>query len=84
MLLIHRVIKFIGSGEFGSVDEGRWKRNSQEEVPVALKTLKHGSSERDKVRFLQEAVIMSQFRHPNIVLMLGMVTDQEPVRLTAK
>ena len=35
--------------------------------------------EADKVRFLQEAAIMGQFRHPNIVRLFGVVTVSDPV-----
>ena len=48
-------------------------------MEVAVKTLKKGSDEDDKVKFLQEAAIMSQFRHPNVVTTYGVVTDEEPV-----
>ena len=44
-----------------------------------MKTLKSGSSEEEAVRFLQEAAIMGQFRHPNIVELLGVVTLRQPV-----
>ena len=44
-----------------------------------MKTLKRGSSEEDTVKFLQEAAIMGQFRHPNIVQLIGIVTLREPV-----
>ena len=73
-----RFVRNLGSGQFGSVDEGNWKNESQE-IPVALKTLKKKSSERDKVKFLQEAMIMAQFRHPNVVILYGIVTEGEPV-----
>ena len=46
---------------------------------VALKNLKEGSGEQDKVKFLQEAAIMAQFIHPNIVTLHGVVSDEEPV-----
>ena len=46
---------------------------------VAIKVLKTGTSEEDKVKFLQEAAIMAQFRHPHIVRLLGAVTVDEPV-----
>ena len=53
------------------------------EVEVAVKTLKKGSDEQDRVKFLQEAAIMGQFKHPNVVTMYGVVTEGEPVsRLT--
>ena len=40
---------------------------------------RQGTSEEDKVKFLQEAAIMAQFRHPHIVRLLGAVTLDEPV-----
>ena len=49
------------------------------EVEVAVKTLKEGSGEEDRVKFLQEAAIMGQFKHPNVVEMYGVVTQGEPV-----
>ncbi len=44
-----------------------------------MKTLKEGSGEEDRVKFLQEAAIMGQFKHPNVVNMFGVVTNGEPV-----
>ena len=44
-----------------------------------MKTLKPGASESDAVKFLQEAAINGQFRHPNVVKLLGVVTVEEPV-----
>ena len=46
---------------------------------VAVKALKSGASETDRVKFLQEAAIMGQFYHPNIVRLHGVVTVGEPV-----
>ena len=54
----------------------------QNSVDVAVKTLKPGSSELDKIKFLQEAAINGQFRHPNVVKLLGVVTIGQPVRMT--
>jgi hypothetical protein len=48
-------------------------------VDVAVKTLKEGSGEEDRVKFLQEAAIMGQFKHPNVVTMYGLVMQGEPV-----
>ena len=45
---------------------------------MAVKTLKEGSGEEDRVKFLQEAAIMGQFKHPNVVEMYGVVQG-EPV-----
>ena len=48
-------------------------------MEVAVKTLKEGSSDEDRVKFLQEAAIMCKFRHPNVVTMYGVITDGDPV-----
>ena len=49
------------------------------ETEVAVKMLKAGASETEKVKFLQEAAINGQFHHQNVVKLLGMVTVGEPV-----
>ena len=33
----------------------------------------------DQVKFLQEAAIMGQFKHPNVIKLYGVVTVGEPV-----
>jgi len=48
-------------------------------MEVAVKTLKPGSSEDEKVKFLQEAAINGQFEHPHVVQLLGVVISGEPV-----
>ena len=50
-----------------------------EDVDVAVKMLKEGSDKQDRVKFLQEAAIMGQFKHPHVVTMYGVVTEGEPV-----
>ena len=49
------------------------------EVAVAVKTLKEGSGEENRVKFLQEVAIMGQFKHHNVVEVYGVVTIGEPV-----
>ena len=68
----------LGSGQFGSVEEGVWRTEGQQ-LKVALKTLNHGSTDEDRVKFLQEAAIMAQFRHPNIVPLYGIINNEDPV-----
>ena len=46
------------------------------EEEVAVKTMEGGASEEDRIKFLQEAVIMGQFDYPNIVAIRGISTDQ--------
>ena len=42
---------------------------------MAIKTLNDNTSDKDKLRFLQEAAIMCQFDHKNIIQLLGVVTE---------
>ena len=73
-----RTDKSLGSGEFGNVHEAKWSISGTTKG-VAVKTLKPGSSENDRVRFLQEAAIMGQFSHPYVVKLYGVVTVGDPV-----
>ncbi len=69
----------LGSGQFGDVYNGVWE-SKLDKLDVAVKILRKSSSETEKLKFLQEATIMAQFRHPNVVTMYGVVKDREPVR----
>ena len=50
---------------------------------VAVKTIEDESSEEDRVKFLQEAAIMGQFEHPNIVRILGVTVKDMDVSMYA-
>ncbi|KAM8867610.1 ephrin type-A receptor 8 isoform 1-T1 [Synchiropus picturatus] len=76
-----KIEKIIGSGEFGEVCYGRMKLPGKRDIPVALKTLKAGYTEKQKRDFLAEASIMAQFDHPNVIHMEGVVTHSKPVML---
>ncbi|XP_065899301.1 uncharacterized protein [Dysidea avara] len=81
--LFHKEIKIceeLGTGEFGAVSRAIWKLTKQKKVEVAVKTLNANVSTKDRVRFLQEAAIMCQFDHENVVKLHGVVTD-EPVMI---
>ena len=70
----------LGSGQFGTVHKGEWVASEGgEKIEVAVKTLKERASEEDRVKFLQEAAIMGQFSHPNVVKLYGIVIEGEPV-----
>ena len=68
----------LGSGQFGEVSKGIWQ-SPMGAMDVAVKQLQPGASEEEKVKFLQEAAINGQFRHPNVVKLMGVVTVGEPV-----
>ena len=77
-MINYRFGKLLGSGQFGMVYKGLWE-SPKGQMEVAVKTLKEGSEEEDRVKFLQEAAIMGQFKHHNVVEMYGLITDGEPV-----
>ena len=52
----------------------QWTEEGKE---VAVKSMRRGSCEKERVRFLQEATIMGQFNNPNILCILGIITDSE-------
>ena len=80
--VFNRLTKLLGSGQFGKVHQGEWAApGSKDKIDVAVKTLREGAGEEDKVKFLQEAAIMGQFSHPNVVKLYGVVTKGEPVSL---
>ena len=68
----------IGSGHFGTVNKGTWVYPDGEEEEVAVKMVK-AKTETENIKLLQEAAIMGQFAHPNVVRLLGVVTVGEPV-----
>ena len=76
----YRIREELGSGEFGAVARAMWKPKKCEKVEVAVKTLNQDVCAKDRVRFLQEAAIMCQFDHENVVKLYGVVTD-EPVMI---
>ena len=46
---------------------------------VALKCLKPGASKEERVKLLQEAVIMAQFKHSNVLQSYGVVAQPDLV-----
>ncbi|XP_031694233.1 ephrin type-A receptor 8-like isoform X5 [Anarrhichthys ocellatus] len=76
-----KIEKIIGSGEFGEVCYGRMRLPGKRDIPVALKTLKAGYTEKQKRDFLAEASIMAQFDHPNVIRLEGVVTQSKPAMI---
>ena len=78
LFFLYSTTDVLGSGQFGVVYRGEWSKPGEEKgVPVAVKTLKAGKDREQKVKFLQEAAIIGQFSHPNVVKLHGIVIGEE-------
>uniref|UniRef100_A0A914C3G4 receptor protein-tyrosine kinase n=1 Tax=Acrobeloides nanus TaxID=290746 RepID=A0A914C3G4_9BILA len=73
----------LGKGSFGEVFEGIaiLKDGSGKSAKVAIKTLRPGNSQVDRIKFIKEAILMNNFDHPNIVKLLGVSFADEPHHL---
>ncbi|OUC39508.1 acylphosphatase [Trichinella nativa] len=75
------IVRELGRGAFGEVYEGlayNLPKFGPKSLPVAVKTLRPGSTYAEKVRFIKEAILMSHFDHPNIVALRGVCFETEP------
>ncbi|EDQ90094.1 uncharacterized protein MONBRDRAFT_16259, partial [Monosiga brevicollis MX1] len=70
----------LGKGAFGVVYKGLMREGGG--IPdylVAVKSLHATSSASDRSELLEEAAVMAQFRHENVVQLVGVVTVGKPV-----
>ncbi|XP_013776391.1 tyrosine-protein kinase Abl-like [Limulus polyphemus] len=63
----------LGGGQYGDVYEAVWKRHN---MTVAVKTLKEDTMALKD--FLEEAAIMKEMKHPNLVQLIGVCTREPP------
>lgn len=63
----------LGGGQYGDVYEALWKRYN---LVVAVKTLKEDTMALKD--FLEEAAIMKEMKHPNLVQLIGVCTREPP------
>ena len=78
LILLCRLHKQLGSGAFGRVYRGVWSHTAEKsselvEEEVAVKTLEEELGQR--IKFLQEAAIMAQFKHPYVICLRGIIID---------
>jgi len=71
-----RSLEQLGEGEFGIVTRAMWKQAAPDkEIEAAVKSLNSNANDNDKLLFLQEAAIMCQFDHENVIKLYGVVTE---------
>nr|P00542.1 RecName: Full=Tyrosine-protein kinase transforming protein Fes [Gardner-Arnstein feline sarcoma virus] len=66
----------IGRGNFGEVFSGRLRADN---TLVAVKSCRETLPPDIKAKFLQEAKILKQYSHPNIVRLIGVCTQKQPI-----
>ena len=77
-----KINEMLGEGNFGNVHSGVWRSHGGD-IPVAIKSLKVEDKE-SCVSFLQEAAILGQFNHPNILKLIGVVTLTTPLMMVTE
>ena len=73
-----KLVKKLGSGQFGDVFEGVWNGTTA----VAVKTLKPGSMPVED--FLKEAAILKKLRHPKLLQLYACCTEKEPIYIVTE
>ena len=66
-------VKKLGAGHFGEVWQGIWNDTTE----VAVKTLKKGTVSMNK--FLEEVALIKKLRHPKLIQLYGVCTQEEPI-----
>ncbi|XP_052314282.1 tyrosine-protein kinase Fer-like isoform X2 [Oncorhynchus keta] len=67
--------ELLGKGNFGEVFQGTLR----DKTPVAVKTCKEDLPQELKIKFLSEARILKQYDHANIVKLIGVCTQRQPI-----
>uniref|UniRef100_A0A8C6T365 receptor protein-tyrosine kinase n=1 Tax=Neogobius melanostomus TaxID=47308 RepID=A0A8C6T365_9GOBI len=70
-----KIERIVHTGDFGEVCRGCLKLPSKRELPVAIKTLRAGCSDKQRRSFLSEGGILGQFDHSNIIRLEGVITS---------
>nr|XP_018904229.1 PREDICTED: tyrosine-protein kinase Fer isoform X2 [Bemisia tabaci] len=68
----------LGRGNFGDVYKARLRNTNQE---VAVKTCRVTVAEEHKRKFLQEGRILKQYDHANIVKLIGICVQKQPIMI---
>uniref|UniRef100_A0A671SEB3 Ephrin type-A receptor 10 n=1 Tax=Sinocyclocheilus anshuiensis TaxID=1608454 RepID=A0A671SEB3_9TELE len=79
-----KIERIVHTGDFGEVCRGCLKLPSKRELPVAIKTLRAGCSEKQRRSFLSEAGILGQFDHANIVRLEGVITRGNTIMIVVE
>ncbi|CAM9333527.1 unnamed protein product, partial [Lampetra planeri] len=75
-----RFMEELGECSLGKIYKGHLYLPGMDQAQlVAIKTLKDTSSAHQRGDFHQEAAVLTELQHPNVVCLLGVVTQEQPV-----
>ncbi|OXB82156.1 UNVERIFIED_CONTAM: hypothetical protein H355_009035, partial [Colinus virginianus] len=75
-----RFMEELGECAFGKIYKGHLYLPGMDHAQlIAIKTLKDFNNPQQWAEFQQEASLMAELHHPNIVCLLGVVTQEQPV-----
>ena len=74
-----KMLTKLGEGEFGEVYKAVLKTPTGTSQDVAVKVVKTGAPQEERLKLLQEVAILGQFKHNHVVNLVGVVTTDEPV-----
>jgi len=69
--------KMLGAGNYGEVYKASWRKTD-----VAVKTVKEDSMGIDE--FMREAAVMKMMKHPNLVMLIGVCSDEIPMYIVTE
>ncbi|XP_046805560.1 tyrosine-protein kinase Fer isoform X1 [Lucilia cuprina] len=72
------LLEKIGRGNFGDVYKAKLKSTN---LDVAVKTCRMTLPDEQKRKFLQEGRILKQYDHPNIVKLIGICVQKQPIMI---
>ncbi|XP_032577220.1 tyrosine-protein kinase Fer isoform X2 [Drosophila sechellia] len=72
------LLERIGRGNFGDVYKAKLKSTK---LDVAVKTCRMALPDEQKRKFLQEGRILKQYDHPNIVKLIGICVQKQPIMI---
>ncbi|CAJ0590722.1 unnamed protein product [Cylicocyclus nassatus] len=73
--------KKLGDGAFGDVYKGLLRCGLIESKEVAIKTILGTISTEENEKLFREAMLMKRLVHPNVVMLIGVASNEEPVMI---
>ncbi len=74
--MFYRISGIVDSRGYGL---GTWKSQAGKPVDVGVKTAMDGDHQERRLKLLQEAAMIGQFSHPNVIKLIGLTLTKQKV-----